>query len=446
VVAIVGAPNVGKSTLFNRLVGRRTAIVTNAPGVTRDRNYGLVRRAPRRFRVVDTGGLMPGSEQPFAREIESQAAAALAEAALLLFVVDVRAGVTAVDRDVAAWLRRRGAPVIPVANKAESDEQDLAASDLYALGLGEPVPVSAEHGRGIEELIDAIVMRLPDDRADERGAETDGGAEPPPLRVAIVGRPNVGKSSLLNALAGEDRVVVSDIPGTTRDAVNTLMERDGKRILLIDTAGIRRRGKIGAEIEGISSLITRRAIEDADAVVLVLDGTEALSAQDAHVAGYVHDAERPFVVAVNKWDVIEEKEARARAWEEQVRTRLRFAKEVPVVFVSAKTKQRVWKLVDHAEEMHACAGRRVPTPALNRWLEQVARDERAAPAAGRSVRLFYATQTGIHPPRFLLFCNDARKVHFSLRRRLENSLRERFGFGASPLRLTFRSRREASPR
>jgi GTP-binding protein len=439
----VGAPNVGKSTLFNRLVGRRTALVTNAPGVTRDRNYGVVSRAPRRFRLVDTGGLDPGSDAPFAREIERQAAAALEEAALLLLVVDVRAGLTAVDRDVAAWLRRRGAAVIPVANKSETEQQEHAAGELHALGLGEPIPVSAEHGRGIDELLEAIAARLPEEAADEGAEAAD---EPRPLRVAIVGRPNVGKSSLLNALVGEERVVVSEVPGTTRDSVDTLIEKDGKRYTLVDTAGIRRRGKVGAEIEGLSALRSRRAIESADAVVLVLDGTEPLAAQDAHVAGYVHEAEKPFLVAVNKWDIVEDRGVSAKAWEASVRERLRFAKEIPVVFVSAKTGQRVWKLVERAEEIHEHAGRRVATPELNRWLQHVAEDERAAPAAGRSVRLFYATQTGVHPPRFVLFCNDARRVHFSLRRRLENSLRERFEFGASPMRLTFRSRREAPGR
>lgn len=438
-VAIVGAPNVGKSTLFNRLVGHRKAIVTDEPGVTRDRLYGVVRRDGVHFRLVDTGGLTPSTEAPFAREIEQQAEAALSEAALILFVADTRAGLTAVDREVASWLRRRGVPVVVVGTKVESPAVELEAGELHELGLGEPVLISAEHGLGIDTLLEAIGARVDTSGVDAPAPEA---AE---IRLAIVGRPNVGKSSLVNRLLGEERVVVSDVPGTTRDAIDTAFERDGKRYVIVDTAGLRRRGRVRETAETLSVVIARRAIDRAHVVALVLDGTQSVAAQDAHIAGDVRDAGKPFLVVVNKWDIVEEREARAKAWEAEVRDRLRFAKEVPVIFVSALTGQRVGRVLEEVDEIHAAAGIRVPTPELNRWLQKVADDERARPARGRSVRLRYATQTGVHPPRFVLFCNDARFVHFSLRRHLENSLRERFGFGASPIQITFRSR-EGRPR
>ena len=435
-VAIVGAPNVGKSTLFNRLIRRRQALVTDEPGVTRDRIYGTVSDAVRPFRVVDTGGLR-WDDVPFGKEILLQAEAALVEASVILFVVDARNGATALDLDVAAFLRRRKAPTIVVANKVDGPAQEAAVHELHALGLGQPVGVSAEHAQGIEDLLDSIEARLP--ASGEAATETAGDTE---IKVALVGRPNVGKSSLVNRLVGESRMLVSDIPGTTRDAVDTLLTAGSRRYRLVDTAGLRRRGRVSETTESLSSVRARQAIERADVVVLVLDGSEPIAAQDTHVAGYAVDASRPIVVAINKWDLVDEREAKAKDWESDVRRRFRFVKEVPFVLVSAKTGQRVVKILDRVDEVYADAGKRVPTPALNNWLQQEAEKERRAPAKGGSVRLFYATQTGVRPPRFVVFCNEARRLHFSLRRHLENSLRERFAFGAAPLRLTFRSRRE----
>ncbi len=440
VVAVVGAPNVGKSTLFNRLVGRRAALVTNEPGVTRDRIYGEVTRGGKPFRLVDTGGLR-FDDVPFGREILLQADAALAEARVVLLVVDARAGATALDRDVAAYLRRRGAQTLLIANKVDGPAQDAFVHELHELGLGAPLPISAEHGLGIDELLEAI---------EERLAGPEGTEEPPeaePIKIAIIGRPNVGKSSILNRLVGEERMMVSEIAGTTRDAVDTLLVHGEKRYLLVDTAGLRRRGRAAREtVESLSAMRARQAIERADVVVLVLDGSEPIAAQDAHVAGYADEAGRPLVVAVNKWDLVEEREERAKTWEEDVRAKLKFVKHVPIILVSAKSGQRVAKILDRVDAAYAEASRRVPTPELNRWLQVEADHERRAPAKGKSVRLFYAAQTGIRPPRFVLFCNDARRLHFSLRRHLENSLRERFGFGASPLKLTFRSRRAPAAR
>jgi GTP-binding protein len=442
-IAIVGAPNVGKSTLFNRLVGGRRALVTDEPGMTRDRNYGMVRRGTRPFRVVDTGGLTPGLDVPLAREIERQAELALNEAAGVLYVVDARAGANALDRELAARFRRRGIPVRLVANKVDAPSVEPLVHELHGLGLGEPIPISAEHGVGLDQLLDAVESML--GPLAETPPQTDSAA-PVEVRVALVGRPNVGKSSLLNRLLGEDRVLVSALPGTTRDAVDTPFACRGRRYLLVDTAGIRRRGKVSKAAETLSVVLARRSIERADVVVLVVDATEAFAAQDAHIAGHAIEAKKPVVVAVNKWDLVEGKEVAAAAWQEELRRRLRFVKDVPIVLVSARTGQRVLKILDHVDAVHAAAGRRIPTPELNRWLHQEAQTERASPAAGGSVKLFYAAQTGVHPPRFVLFCNDARRVHFSLRRRLENSLRERFAFGAAPLHLQFRSRREPAQR
>jgi GTP-binding protein len=437
-VAIVGAPNVGKSTLFNRLVGRRTAIVTDEPGVTRDRLYGEVRDSSRPFRLVDTGGLTPNTAAPFAREIAEQADAAMGEAALILFVVDARAGATAVDFEVAELLRRRAVPILLVANKIDVPEVEELIHGLYELGLGDPSPVSAEHGLGVAELLERIAAEL---QAPATG-EPESPEAPPPLNVAIVGRPNVGKSTLFNRLAGEERVLVSDIPGTTRDAVDTLLTVHERSYRLIDTAGIRRRGRVQRRAERFSVARARANIDRCDVAVLVLDAAAGFAAQDAHIAGYVQDAFKPLVVAVNKWDLIEGREDEAKRWKERVEERLRFLKRVPMLLISAKTGQRAMRVLEQAEALYAAGGRRIGTSELNRWLQDVAGPQLQAPSRGHSLRLFYATQTGVHPPHILIFCNNPQLVHFSFRRYLDNSLRERFDFAGSPLRLSFRARRE----
>jgi GTP-binding protein len=435
-VAIAGAPNVGKSTLFNRLVGRRRSIVTDEPGVTRDRVYGEVHDAPRPFRLVDTGGLAPDPSAPFAREIENQALVAIDEAAVVLFVVDARAGASALDHEIATMLRRRASHVVLVANKIDGPSHEGVVLALAELGLGDAVAISAEHGRGIDTLLDRVDQGLGQDVIDAPSEEVDDGDRP--VRVALVGRPNVGKSSLLNRLVGEDRMMVSDIPGTTRDAVDTLLERDGRRYLLVDTAGIRRRGRARQAAEVVSVVLARRSIARADVVVLLIDASDGFAAQDAHIAGLAVDALKPLVVAVNKWDLIEGREEAARHWEEEIRYRLRFAKKVPMVLVSALTGQRVLRILDLVDEAHEGAGRRIPTAELNRWLQDVSKVEQSSPARGRSINLLYATQIGARPLRFVVFCRAPRKVHFSLRRFLTNSLRDRFDLGASPIDLRFR--------
>ena len=436
-VAIVGAPNVGKSTLFNRLVGGRPAIVSDEPGVTRDRLYGEVRRAGMHIRIVDTGGLSPGDDAPFTEAISRQAERAMAEAACLLFVVDARAGVTALDREVAARLRRRGTPIVLVANKVDAPRVEAEVPELFELGLGEPQPISAEHGLGIEALLERIEPIV---AHDAPAPAATGESEPKTLALAIVGRPNVGKSSLLNRLAGEERVLVSEIPGTTRDAVDTLLVVGARRYRLIDTAGMRKRGRPGTHAERVSVARAHDNIDAADVAVLVLDGTDTFAAQDAHIAGYVAERGKPLVVAVNKWDLVAEREEAAKRITAEVQERLRFAKQAPVVLISARTGQRVRRVLEVASALHEAAGVEVSTPELNRWLHDLGLGQGEIASGG--ARFYYGTQTGRRPPRFVLFCNDPKKVHFSLRRRLENSLRERFGLDGVPIRLVLRSRRD----
>jgi len=437
-VAIVGAPNVGKSTLFNRLVGGRRAIVTDQPGVTRDRLYGEVRAVTRPFRIVDTGGLMPGEAVPLAREIEEQAAAALEEASVVLFMVDARSGATGLDHELAKMLLRRGCRPMLLANKVDSDASETHHHEFHALGLGPPFEISAEHGRGIDELLDAVCARLPESLDEEDRARR--------LSVAIVGRPNVGKSSLLNRLVGAERAVVSEEPGTTRDAVDTLLDLGERRYRLVDTAGLRRPGKVREAVERFSVQRTRQNIERCDVAVLVLDATESLAAQDAHVAGHILDALKPMVVVVNKWDLVEGREAAVKRWEERVRLRLRFTQGAPLVFASATSGQRVLKILDLVDDVYAAAGIRVPTQLLNRWLQAHPGSASTVRRREPGFRVYYATQTGVHPPSFVLFCNDPSRAHFSVRRRIENSLRRNFGFGPAPIRLDFRRRREARER
>ncbi len=433
-VTIMGAPNVGKSTLFNRLIGRRKAIVSDQPGVTRDRLHGEVRDVSRPFRVVDTGGLTLGSEAPLASEIDRQVRVAMDQAAVVVFLVDARAGVTALDQELAAMLRRLELPGLLVANKVDTETVETRVHEFHALGLGPPLEISAEHGRGIDELVDSLVERLPvaSEQADER----------PRMNVAIVGRPNVGKSSIVNRLLGEERVLVSEQPGTTRDSIDTLLEVDERRYGLIDTAGLRRPGRVHHRLERFSAMRARENIGRCDVAVLVLDASEELAAQDARIAGYILDAFKPQVVVVNKWDLIEKREGAAKHWQEEIRVRLKFIRGAPLLLTSALTGQRVMRLLECVDEVYATAGVRVPTHALNLWIQS---HPAAGPRSGPSrtgFRLLYGTQTGIHPPSFLLFCNDPTDIHFSIRRRIENGLRESFGFGSVPMRLTFRGRRE----
>ena len=448
IVALVGRPNVGKSTCFNRIVGQRRAIVEDLPGTTRDRLYGDAEWNGVPFTVVDTGGLEilessqrrgPGQRaEPlstasvgFVDEIRQQAEAAIAEADVIVMLVDVLDGPTPADEDVADVLRRTDKPVIVAANKADNEQRCQATYEFYALGLGEVFPISALHGMGMGELLDQIVASLPVVEEEE---------EPEALKIALVGRPNVGKSSLLNKLLGEERAIVSAIPGTTRDATDTYLTWEGKPALLIDTAGIRRRGRVERGIEKYSVLRAMKAISRADVVMLLLDAQDLVTAQDAHVAGYVQEEMRSIIVLVNKWDLITKDTYTMNAYTKQIRADLKFLDYVPVLFISALTGQRVHKVLPLAFQVHEERMVRIPTSELNRLVEDATIRHSPPHKAGKRLKFYYATQASVDPPTFVFFVNDTRLVHFSYERYLENQIRRRYGYLGTPLKLVFRSR------
>ncbi len=454
IVALVGRPNVGKSTLFNRLVGQRKAIVEDLAGTTRDRLYGDADWGGRDFIVVDTGGLefdvsSPSQANPqestgfqagvasrlFLKEIRAQAEIAIAEADVIVFLVDAEAGLAAADQDVAALLRRTDKPVLLAVNKADNLKRRNEAVDFYTLGLNDPIPVSALHGTGTGDLLDAIVEALPPLEAE---TETEDEA----IKIAILGRPNVGKSSLLNKLLGEERVIVSDVPGTTRDAIDMAIEYEGLSLVLIDTAGIRRRGKIEGGVEKYSFLRSLKAVSRSDVCLLLIDATDMVTAQDAHIAGYIVEEAKSVVVIVNKWDLVEKDTSTINEFTARIRNELKFLDYVPVLFISAKTGQRVQKVLSLALQVQEERLRRIATGELNRLLREAV--TKSPPKGGQRQRLkfFYVTQAGVDPPTFVFFVNDRTLVHFSYERYLENVLRERYGFLGTPLRLVFRSRGE----
>jgi len=494
VVAVVGRPNVGKSTLFNRILGSRTAIVEDRARTTRDRLYGDAEWNGRRFVVVDTGGLEDEPGDPIEAKVQEQARLAINEADVIVFVVDAATGLTPTDEDAATLLRRATAPVLVAVNKADNERRELEGAEFFALGWDETYPISAAHGRGTADLLDAVVWALPpesaeeiarkerereadewardvaegrlepfeagDDGADEvtdDDADLDPGAaaarrwdaaiaaeaERAPAAIAFVGRPNVGKSSLLNALLGEDRAIVSDIPGTTRDAIDTRLAWGRSEIVLIDTAGIKRRGKVasGPAAERYSTLRALKAIGRADVAVLVVDAVEGLTAQDAHVAGYVVEEGKGLVVAVNKWDLVADKTDRTfDQYVEWIRGEAPFLDFAPVLSISARTGQRVGRVLETAVDIWGERRRRVPTGELNRLVAAAGERQLPPMVKGRRPKIFYATQAAVAPPTFVFFANDASAVHFSYRRYLENRLRDAFGFDGTPIRLIFRDR------
>ena len=439
IVAIVGRPNVGKSTLFNRLIGERRAIVEDEPGTTRDRVYGTSDWGGVEFTIIDTGGLQDDQElvgEPtdvLARHTRDQAHAAIAEADVIVFMVDGKAGMNSGDHEVAEILRRADKPTILVANKAESADRREAVYEFYDLGLGDPLAISSYHGTGTGDLLDRIVEALP---AAEEEEEIEGPA------IAIVGRPNVGKSRLLNALIGQERSIVSDIPGTTRDSLDTVLEWAGQPVTLIDTAGIRRRGRIDRGIEQYSVLRSMRAIDRADVVLLVIDATEGFTAQDLHIAGYVAEQKKGIVVVVNKWDLVEKDSSTMDEFREEARRQLDFMPYAPLVFVSAKFGQRVNQVLDTALAVVSERHKRVPTAALNKMLKEAVAAHPPPSKPGKWLKFYYATQADISPPTFIIFVNDPTQLHFTYRRYLENQLRDAFGFTGTAIRLSFRGRDE----
>jgi GTP-binding protein len=447
VVAIVGRPNVGKSTLFNKLIGEQRAVMHDVPGTTRDRLYGTTDWGGREMTVVDTGGigveteLLTGPGDP-ARwgslplsHILEQAQEAMEEADIIVFLVDALNGLSGADLDVANLLRRSKKPIVLGANKAEGKRGAQNSVEMYELGLGDPIPFSAIHGTGTGELLDAVVEHLPPTPEVEE--------QEPDLSVALVGRPNVGKSSILNRLLGKERAIVSSIPGTTRDALDTEMRWQGKRVRLIDTAGIRRRGRIEQGVEKFSVLRAVRAIERAEVAILVLDATDGVTAQDTHIAGYVQEARKGLVIAVNKWDVLEKDNSTVPEYTTMIRRDLNFVDWAPIVFMSALTGQRAPRLLDMAYAAQQERDKRVTTPKLIEMVrEAVQRHPRSE--AGRQLKIYYATQADVRPPTFVFFVNDPKLVHFTYQRYLENQIRAHFGFNGTAIRLIFRGREERS--
>jgi GTP-binding protein len=446
IVALVGRPNVGKSTLFNRLIGERRAIVQNEPGTTRDRVYGSSDWNGVDFTIIDTGGLQEDSDLPsdetelrrlIARQTRNQATMAITEADVIVMVVDARTGPTPQDREIAELLRRAHKPVVLAANKAERNDLRIEAYEFYDLGLGEPIPISAYHGNGTGDLLDRVIEEIPSAEELEEGEETEG------PRIAIVGRPNVGKSRLLNALLGQERAIVSDEPGTTRDSLDTIIEWEGDPVTLIDTAGIRRRGRVEEGIERFSVMRSMRAIDRADVVLLVIDATEDFTAQDLHIAGYVEEQKKGIVIVVNKWDLVEKDSWTMDDYRERAKRQLDFMPYASLVFISAKTGHRVSRVLETALEVVRERNRRVSTAALNRVLKEAVAKHAPPSRPGKWVRFFYATQADVAPPTFVFFCNEPKMIHFSYRRYIENELREAFGFAGTPLRISFRSRHDA---
>lgn len=446
-VALVGRPNVGKSTLFNRLVGERRAVISEIPGTTRDRNQGDVEWSGVEFMVIDTGGievyqpkdsrdvspLAEGSIE-FVEQIKAQAMIAIRDADVIVMVTDAQQGITAADEDIAAVLQKTNKPVLVAANKMDHIDQYDQTFEFYGLGLGEVIGVSAIHAQGSGDLLDAIIRLLPE--APDANAEEDDDI----LRIAIVGRPNVGKSSLLNRLLGEDRAIVSDLSGTTRDALDTPLTWHGQDLILIDTAGIRRRGRIEPGIEKYSVLRALKAIERCDVALLLVDPTEGITAQDAHVADMILQRMKSVVIVVNKWDLIEKDSYTMNTYIEEIRHHLNFISWAPIIFISALTGQRIHQVLETAFAVWEERYRRIPTSELNRVVREAV--ERHAPTSKdlRKLRIYYATQVRTNPPTFLFHVNDARLVHFSYERYLENCLREVYPLTGTPIRLSFRSR------
>jgi GTPase len=428
VIAIVGRPNVGKSTLFNRLVGRRQSLVRDVPGVTRDRLYGAVAFGRWQATVVDTGGFDPMDESSLVAAVRAQIMRAIEEADLLVLVVDARAGITPLDAEIARILRKADRPVVLAANKADAVAQDAALAECHRLGFLEVLPVSAEHGRGVAELLEAVRERLPTSTAEPAAEGT---------RVAVVGRPNVGKSSLINAVLGHDRVLVHEAPGTTRDAVDTPLSFRGRPYVLIDTAGIRRKGRVSEAIEKLAVVMALRSLERCQVAVLVLDASEGITAQDAHIAGYAHDAGRAVVVAVNKWDLVPPRTVQRADVIGQVYDRLPFLDYAPVCFVSALERHGLAELFAAIDRVAAEAAKRVSAGEILTIIREAV-GRRPLSVKGAALKISAAQQVAVAPPTIAIRTNLTGKIHFSYERYLVNSIRHALGFAGSPVRLLFR--------
>ncbi len=432
IVAILGRPNVGKSTLFNRIAGERLAIVEELPGVTRDRHYRDAEWAGRNFTLVDTGGLDFSDQDTIAGNIRKQAEVAISEADVIIFVVDARTGLTPGDREIAGVLRKADKPVVLVANKVENFSAQKEYLEFYSLGLGEPIPVSGAQGMNTGDMMDAVVQRLP--RAEEEPEDPDR------VKIAVIGRPNVGKSSLVNKILGEERVIVSNIPGTTRDAIDTPFCREGRSYILIDTAGIRRKSRIEIPTERYSVIRALRAIDRSDVVLLVIDAVEGVTDQDKRIAGYAHEQGKASIIAVNKWDLIDKDHRTADRFSAGLREELGFMKYAPAVYVSALTGQRVPKIlqmVDKSAENHSL---RVSTPGINSLIRESVMQNPPPSYKNRRLKIYYTVQNGVRPPKFTFFVNDPELAHFSYMRYLENQIRQAYGFEGTPVKFVMKRR------
>ncbi len=431
-VAIVGRPNVGKSTLFNKLIGRRLSIVEDTPGVTRDRIYADAEWLTHSFTLIDTGGIEPESEDIIAVQMRRQAELAIETADVIVFLVDGREGMTAADEEVAAMLRKSNKPVVLAVNKLDAPKFNDAIYEFYALGLGDPIIISAGQGLGLGDMLDEVCAHFPEEAAEE-GEH--------PLNIAVVGKPNVGKSSLVNAILGEERCIVSNIPGTTRDAVDTLFTLDGEPYVLVDTAGIRRKRSVEDEtIERYSVIRSLAAVRRADVVLIVVDAEQGLSEQDVKIAGYVHEEGKPSVLVVNKWDLIEKDTNTMNKFKKDMQVDLAFMDYVPFLFISAKTGQRVNKLLAAAKESYAQSIRRITTGTLNDIVNEAISMTEPPAMSGKRLKIYYATEVSVQPPTFVIFVNDEVLVHFSYKRYMENYFRKTFGFQGTPIKIIFRNR------
>lgn len=435
-IVLIGRPNVGKSTLFNTLIGERKALVERTPGVTRDRLYGEAEIEGRKVTVIDTGGLTPEAEELFSREILRQAEEALSEADLVLFLVDARTGLTPLDEKIAELLRKKEKPVLLVINKVDSKKEVLNLGEFYALGFEPLLPISAKHKKGLEDLRKEILAHLPEETEEEAKESLA------PIRVVILGRPNVGKSSLLNRLVGYERMIVSDIPGTTRDSIDTLLELpDGRQYLLIDTAGIRRRPRIKARTEKFSVDKAFEALDRAEVAILVLTAEEGITDQDQKILSQIEKRHKACIILVNKWDLLDGKREEGNILMEQIKYGARFVPWAPILTISAKTGRRIREVLPLVDEVYAAYSRRVPTAQVNRALEEIKRERALYTPSGNRLKFYYATQAEIRPPTVVVFTNYPEEIPKSVERFIKNRLRNYLGFEKSPLKVVFRPRR-----
>ena len=430
-VAIVGRPNVGKSTIFNRIVGERISIVEDVAGVTRDRIYSSADWLSHDFNLIDTGGIDIGDE-PFLEQIRSQAEIAIDEADVIIFLVNGREGVTDADEQVAKILYKTKKPIVLAVNKIDNPDMRDMIYDFYSLGFGDPYPISGSHGLGLGDLLDAVAKSFP-----EPGDEA---IEDDVIRFSLIGRPNVGKSSLVNAFLGEDRVIVSDIPGTTVDAIDTAYEYDGQKYKIIDTAGMRKKGKVYENVEKYAVLRALKAIDRSDVVLIVINGEEGIREMDKRIAGYAEDAGKGVMFVVNKWDVVEKDDKTMNKYIADIRDNFQFLDYAPIAFVSAKTRQRVTTLFDKVKQISENHALRIQSSVLNEVVEDAVARNPAPSDKGRRLRIYYATQVAVKPPTFVVFVNEPEIMHFSYERFLQNRLRESFGFEGTPIRLITRAR------